>query len=181
MPRSALSDEALAFQFRDTADPALFAELMQRHQANVIRQCQHYVRDYATAQDLSQEVFMRVHTKIHTFQGKSSYTTWQHTIVERRCLDHLKNDKTKMNQEISERIIATLAEEWEDESDKLTIEILQELMKKISGEDKHLLTKKYQENWSVKEIKQALGLSESVIKTRLHRIKAKLHKLLEER
>ena len=180
MPHATLSDEALAQQYKANQDPNLINELLRRHQAQVVRACKQFVKDYDTAQDIAQEVFLRVLDKIHTFEGKSSFATWLHTIVERRCLDHLKGDKKKMHREISERIIDTLAEEWEDELEKLTVEKLEIWMKKLSGKEKRLVTMKYQENWSIKAIAESFGTSEGTIKTSLQRIKEKLKKMMEE-
>ncbi len=52
------------------------------------------------------------------------------------------------------------------------------MMEEISGEAKWLLLLKYQEGYSVRQMQQATGLSESVIKMRLHRAKTKLQQQL---
>ena len=178
MPTSPLSDEALVQQIKTTADPALLGILVQRYQTTVVQACYRYVKDHDTAQDLSQEVFLRVLIKIHSFDGKAAFSTWLHTIVDNRCIDHLRKDKRALHQDISERIIATLADELEDESEKLTLEKLLAMMEQISGEAKLLLLLKYQEGYSVRQMQQATGLSEAVIKMRLHRAKTKLRQQL---
>ena len=176
MPHATLSDQALLHEYQANRDPAFINELLRRYQPYVVRACKQFVKDYNTAQD----VLLRVFTHIHTFQGRSSFTTWLHTIVERRCLDHLKGDKKKMHRDISQGIIDTLAEEWEDESEKLTVEKLEEMMGKLSGKEKRLVTMRYQENWPIKAIAQSFDTSEGTIKTSLHRIKEKLCKMLDE-
>ena len=177
-----LSDEAIVYQLKAQTNPALIAELVERHQAYVIRKCHRYVKDYEAAQDLSQEVLLRVVTMIHTFEGRSTFSTWLHTIIKRRCMDHLRENKKKMHQELSEQIIETLAEEWDDdESEKLTTAQLEAWMEEISGEDKWLLTLKYQQGLSVKEIQKIVNLSEAVINTRIHRAKMKLRRMMRER
>lgn len=175
---SSLSDEALVQQHKTTQNPAPMAELLQRHQPAVVRACYRYVKDHDTAQDLSQEVFMRVLTRIGEFNGQSTFTTWLHSIVRNRCVDHLRRDKRKMHREISAQIRETLAEEiTPDEEEPLTVEMLATWLEQLSGEDKWLLIMKYQQGWTVKQIQQVLGVSEGVIKTRLHRAKAKLEKI----
>ncbi len=110
MPTSSLSDEALVQQIKATADPALLGALVQRYQTTVVQACYRYVKDHDTAQDLSQEVFLRVLIKIHSFDGKASFSTWLHTIINNRCVDHLRRDKRALHQDISERIITTLTD-----------------------------------------------------------------------
>ena len=183
MARSTLTDEAIVHQYQATADPSLIAELVYRHQANVIRRCRDYVKDHDTVKDLSQEVFLCVLIKLEGFRGEASFATWLQVIVRNRCVDHLRRDKTALYQNLTKRIAESLAEEMaredEDEDALPTPEVLHQLMEQISGEDKFLLLAKYREGWSVKEIEQVTGLSASTIKTRLHRIKARLRKLAQ--
>lgn len=53
-------------------------------------------------------------------------------------------------------------------------------MEQISGEEKHLLMLKYHHGYSLRDIEQALGLSESCVKARLARVRQKLQKLLDK-
>lgn len=179
MAQSTLSDEEIVHRLKIDTDPVLLNELMQRHQASVLRQCQRYIRNREDAQDVAQEVFLRVLLRLPGFKGKSSLATWLNCIVYRRCLDHLRGDKRALNFQISKRIANSLSEEWDaEELMQPTIEDLQELMEKISGEEKLLLTLKHMDKRSVKEIVIITGLPESIVKNRIHRAKKKLRSLL---
>ena len=146
---------------------------------SVIRRCQRYIKDQDAAQDVSQEVFLRVLLKIPGFKGNASFATWLHTIIHNRCIDHIRKDKKAMDLEISEHIAESLQEEWDtDAAEEPTVEILETLMEQISGAEKYLLLLKYKEGWSTRQIQQATGLPESIIKNRLYRTKQKLRKLL---
>lgn len=182
MPPSSLSDEALVRHIKASADARLSGELVNRHRAAVVQACYRYVKDHDNAQDLTQEVFMRVFSRIQEFNEQSTFTTWLHTIVHNRCVDHLRRDKRKMHRDISKHIMETLAEEMDtDEAEKLTIEMLAAWLDRLSGEDKWLLTMKYQQRWTLKQIQEVLNVSESVIKSRLHRAKVKLDKIRAQR
>ena len=153
---------------------------MQRYEKRVIHQCKQYLKDEETAKDVSQEVFIRLLTKIGSFRQEAAFATWLHTIVHNRCTDHLRKDKKALHQEISREIVEILEEELDtDNVEKPTTEILEELLEKIRGEEKLLLLK-YREGWSVKEITQSLNISASAVKMRLDRTKAKVEKLLEK-
>lgn len=178
MPTSSLSNEALVRHIKASSDARLSGELVNHHRAAVVQACYRYVKDHDTAQYLTQEVFMRVFSRIQEFNEQCAFSTWLHTIVHNRCVDHLRKDKQKMHREISKHIMETLAEEMDtDESNVLTIDMLEVWLDRLSGEDKWLLTMKYQQRWTIKQIEQVLNVSESVIKTRLHRAKAKLKKI----
>ncbi len=61
-----------------------------------------------------------------------------------------------------------------------TVEILQELMERISGEEKRLLTLRYEQGYSTKDIQRVMGLSERCVKTRVARARHKLQQLLDK-
>ena len=179
MARSTLSDEEIVYRLKTDTDPALLNELMQRHQASVLRQCQRYIRNREDAQDVAQEVFLRVLLRLPGFRGEASVATWLNCIIYRRCMDRLRGDKKALDFQISKRIANSLIEEWDaEEPVQPTIEDLQELMEKISGEEKLLLTLKHMDKRSVKEIMLITGLPESIVKNRIHRAKKKLRSLL---
>lgn len=178
MPTSPLSDEALVRQIKaNGTDPNLLGVLLERHQDAVVRACYHHVKDHDAAQDLAQEVFLRVITRIQEFKQQCTFDTWLHSIVHNRCVDHLRRDKRALHQDISERIADRLADELDDE-EVLDPDALLGMVEVIGGETKFLLLLKYQEGWSARQIAQATGLEESVIKMRLHRAKTRLRALL---
>lgn len=181
---SQLTDEDLINHFRrcESVDiqAQLLAELTNRYQEQVVRRCRHCVKNIETARDLSQEVWIRVLTKLHQFKTEASFTPWLFTIVHNRCQDHLKRDKRLLHQEISNKIVDTLEEELDTEDiEQPTAEILAGLMDRLSGEEKYLLMLKYQQGWSVKAIAGSLGMGESNVKMKLSRTRAKLQRLLE--
>lgn len=121
-------------------------------------------------------------TKLDQFHPeKASFKGWLFIIVRNRCYDHRRQDKTALNEEISRKTVDTLEEELDtNELTKPTVEILMELMEQINGEEKRLLMLKYHHGYSLRDIQQALGLSESCVKNRLFRVRQKLQKLLDK-
>ena len=146
-----------------------------------MRRCHYHVRDPEAARDLSQEVWIRVMTKFHQFRQEATFTSWLFGIAHHRCHDHLKKDKQRLHQEISRKIIDSLADSLDaEEADQLTVEILGELMEKISGQDKLLLLLKHEQDWSIRTIAQSLNMKEDNVKKHLSRSRQKVQKLLAE-
>ena len=56
----------------------------------LFQKCYRYLKDEEVARDVSQEVLIRVFLKIGNFEHRSSFTTWLHTIIHNRCVDHIK-------------------------------------------------------------------------------------------
>lgn len=181
MKPSQFSDEEIVQKLNQHSDPQLFAELFLRHKDHVVRQCQKQVEDLETAKDLSQEVWIRVLTKLNQYRAESSFAAWLSIIVRNRCLDHFRQDKRSLHQDISQKIVSTLEEVVDTENvSKPTVDILVDLLDQISGEEKMLLLLKYQKGWSIRSIQQSLQLSESTVKVRLFRAREKMQRMLDE-
>ena len=64
---------------------------MREYGNDVLRTAYLYVKDMHTAEDIFQEVFLKVHEKLHTFEGKSEIKTWLLRITINTCKDYLKS------------------------------------------------------------------------------------------
>ena len=73
-----------------TGDHEAFSELYLKHKRNVLAICMRMVRDYALAEDLTQEAFLQLHRKIASFRGDSAFTTWLHRLAVNTVLMHLR-------------------------------------------------------------------------------------------
>ena len=70
------SDEQLVERFRDSGDLGHFDELVRRHIGPVRRMAFSMVLNHADADDLTQEVFLRVARGIGNFRGQAKFSTW---------------------------------------------------------------------------------------------------------
>ena len=70
-----------------------FEQLYGRYSKRVYHLCLRMVKNEAEAEDLTQEAFLRVFRKIHTFQGKSAFSTWLHRVSVNTVLMSLRKKK----------------------------------------------------------------------------------------
>jgi RNA polymerase sigma-70 factor, ECF subfamily len=73
-----------------SGDHEAFTEIYERHKKRVFSICMRIVRDFALAEDLSQETFLQVHRKISSFRGDSDFTTWLHRLAVNTVLMHMR-------------------------------------------------------------------------------------------
>ena len=73
-----------------TGDHDAFSELYLKHRRRVFAICMRMVRDFALAEDLTQEAFLQVHRRIASFRGESAFTTWLHRLAVNIVLMHLR-------------------------------------------------------------------------------------------
>jgi RNA polymerase sigma-70 factor (ECF subfamily) len=86
MPAAADPSTALMLRVRD-GDAAAFAELVDLWQPRLVGLFLHHVGDHATAEDLAQEVFLRVFRARARYRPTAKFTTWVHTIANNVASD----------------------------------------------------------------------------------------------
>ncbi len=107
---SDITDESLVAQARNGNWDAL-EQLIQRHQAWIFNIALRMVRKREEAEDITQEVLLKMLTKLSTFQGKSSFRTWLYRIV----VNHILNLKQRQV-EITFSELGTLMDELPDQT-----------------------------------------------------------------
>jgi RNA polymerase sigma-70 factor (ECF subfamily) len=83
------SDEALMAAYR-AGDVRAFELLVARHEKPIWSFLRRSVRDAATAEDLLQEVFLRVVKSADEWKGTAKFSTWLYTIARNLCVDQAR-------------------------------------------------------------------------------------------
>jgi len=144
--------------------------LMRRFGRQVLRLAYYYLRDLHLAEDIYQEVFIKVYRNLDRFRKESSYYTWIYRITVNLCKDYLKSAAFR------KFITAGLADDWFH-----TVMRTNKHFEEIDGGEVFSmvmdLPKKYRipislyyfDGFSVSEIAEILKISESNVKVRLYR------------
>ncbi len=175
-----LTNEEIVIRLNEKFEPRLFSDLIERHRATIKNKCFGYVKDKDTAEDLCQDVLVKLYLKMDTFKSGSKFTTWLYSIIHNHCIDFLKKNRKEMHEEISGELSDEVSDLLEDEveiSNELSEDLLNSLLEQITPQGKLILLLKYKERKSIKEIQTALDISESTVKMRLKRAKDKINKL----
>lgn len=142
--------------------------------------CLRYMGDKETAEDVLQEGFITLFTKLDSFSGKGSFEGWARKIFVNSALMHLrKNDALSGSEDIEEArsISATTVSPVENLGYK-------ELLKLIAALPDSLRTvfNMYViEGYSHKEIADALGFEEVTSRSKLQRARARLQEMIKEK
>ena len=68
-----------------------FRTIVEQHQGFVYAVAFRFVQDATEAEDLTQEIFIRLWKSLHTYRDEVKFTTWLYRIVANRCLDFIKS------------------------------------------------------------------------------------------
>lgn len=151
-----------------------FKELYQEYWGKVFRLCMGYVNDYNLAQDMTQETFVKVWQYLPTFRGEATIGTWIFRIATNNCLRQL---------ELKSRMPPTEFPLDLPEEEKVDIESQIQLLYKYISElpeiDRIIISLEL-EDVRQTDIAQIVGLSESNIRVKIHRIKVLLTQKMKE-
>lgn len=145
--------------------------------------CYSYTRDWSTAEDLTQEVFITCFKKLDHFRGESSYKTWLAKIAVNKCRDLLKNKWYRAGITIEPFTDILKAQDLTIEDQMITKEtdkILLEQIYSLPGKYREIIMLYYYEELKIWEIEKLTGLNQDTIKSRLRRAKQYLRKNLRK-
>ena len=157
-------------------DEASFNQLIKKYGNQVLQICYLYVKNYHTAQDLTQETFIRVYNKYYTLRDKTYEKTWIMKIAVNTCKNYLKMIKI---------VPLSLNDQYQVPSPDhydvlLNTNAVTSYVVQLPEKYKEIVMLYYYEEFSIKEISQILKLKETTVLQRLKRARQKLRPLLEE-
>jgi RNA polymerase sigma-70 factor (ECF subfamily) len=156
---------------------------MRQYGNDVLRTAYMYVKDIHTAEDIFQDVFIKVNQKLSTFEGNSSIKTWIIRITINTCKDHLKsawNRRVVPMMDYQEDAI--ISETDYDEVEKQdTKELIKKSVLSLPEKYKDVVLCVYFQDMTITEAAQALNIAEGTAKSRLSRARQKLKSILEGR
>ena len=90
-----ISDEELLIRIREAGEGDLrpFEELVRRYQSKVTTNCRYLSGSPDDAEDLAQEVFMKVYFGLAGFEGRASFNTWVTRIKSNHCINFVKKKR----------------------------------------------------------------------------------------
>ena len=177
------SDEDLVRRIR-AGDTATFEVLMRRYNQRLYRVARGIVKDHGEAEDVLQQAYINAYTHLHQFEHRGSFAGWLTRIaVHEAFAGHRRRAEAAVTESIvgdgpHDRIASPRPD---PEQAALSSELRQNLEASIDS-----LAETYRlvfvlrevEGLTTAETAEALGLSEDVVKTRLHRARAMLREAL---
>jgi RNA polymerase sigma-70 factor, ECF subfamily len=85
-------EEAELIREVQAGDERALEALYRRHAGRVYALCLRLTADPGRAEELVQDVFLQVWRRIHSFEGRSRFTTWLHRLTLNRALDAMRSD-----------------------------------------------------------------------------------------
>ena len=174
-----LTDNLLVDLIITSKDPIFFKVLYERYALMEYNKCLSFSNNNHEAEDLCQDIFLKLFDKIKTFKGTSKFSTWLYSFTYNHCVNYYHRNKFRKYEKSTlniEQIFDDTSKYVHDEDTHKTLKIkrLNIVLGLISSDDKEILISKYQDFKSIKDLMKLYNVGESAIKMRLKRAKEKL-------
>lgn len=164
--------------------PAYDIETLIRQYGNdVLRTAYMYVKDVHSAEDIFQDVFIKVSQKLSTFEGNSSIKTWIIRITINTCKDYLKSAWRRRVVPMMEYQEDSIVSEtdYDDVEKQDTKDLIMKEVLSLPSKYKDIVLCVYYQQMSLTEAANVLNIAEGTAKSRLSRAKKRLKAALEGR
>lgn len=166
-------------------DQQAYAELVARYQHFVFTTALKYTRSREDAEELAQDIFVKVYRSLADFKGTSKFSTWLYTITYNTSITFLRKKRMETKSiddestfiQLESRESAFSANLMEQKS---RVNRVNEAIGQLSADDAQIITLFYKGDQSLEEIGVVMGLDPNTVKVRLHRARQRLKQKLEK-
>jgi RNA polymerase sigma-70 factor (ECF subfamily) len=170
-------------------DETAWEELVRLHTRKVYALCYRFTGQSSQAQDLTQEVFLRIFRTLRTFRSsEGSLSTWIARVARNLLIDHYRRTRQDRVTESIEEQLPMLEEEGAAAAarpdhavaGREASEILQATLQKLSPDLREAVILRDLQEMEYREIANVLQIPEGTVKSRINRGRAELARLLRK-
>jgi len=170
-------------------DQAAARELVEHLHPMVIRIVRSHLPRRVAEEDLSQEIFLKMFTRLAQYQGAVPFSHWVSRIAVTTCIDHLRAQKRRPEfrwADLSETEADVLDNIITNENDvpandaMAAHELVHKLLNQLKPDDQMVIRMLDLQQKTIAEISALTGWNQSLIKVRAFRARRKLQKLFQE-
>ncbi|HAL16615.1 MAG TPA: RNA polymerase subunit sigma-24 [Anaerolineaceae bacterium] len=159
-----------------------FTQLVERYQNPVYNLCYRMLGEPTEAEDAAQESFWRAYQAIRRYDRSRPFATWLLSITAHYCIDQQRKRRLP-TLEIEDWMEEVLPDNTPDPEKMIGAheekERIHRMLSTLNPQDRAAIILRYWYEFSEEEISQALQLSVSAVKSRLHRARLKFASLYQ--
>jgi RNA polymerase sigma-70 factor, ECF subfamily len=193
--REEVTDEVLMLRFQG-GDRAAFAGLVRRHKTALYNFILRQVRLTSSAEDLTQDVFVRIVQNAADFKHEARFSTWAYAIARNLCIDHLRKMALRKHPSLDQSSSQdtgdgpTLGERTADSRPNASVDrtaignemghLIVDAVEKLPPEQREVFLLREVGNVPFKDIAEITGVPENTVKSRMRYALERLQEALSE-
>ena len=167
-------------------DQQAWNEIVNRHWRKVFNIAYKFVGKSDKAEDLTQDIFLKIYKSLDTFDRRANFQTWLFSISRNLCIDHYRTIRRE-REVIDHRVDTT--EIWHadtrrnaygDLEHKERVKLLRSALKQLAPTLRKAVIMRDLKEMTYHEIAKALNVPEGTIKSRINRGRTELTRQLEQ-
>lgn len=143
-----------------------FAEAVDQGKAMVFSIAWHFLRDRLLAEELAQDVFLRLYRSWHSMESREHIECWLRKAMTHRCIDEIRRRKIQQHVSLEDAQEPGTLERLQD---PLLTAYLERMVASLPEKQRMLVILRYQEGLEPDEISKLLGIKPSTVRTILGR------------
>src|SRR3954447_8462327 len=148
-------------------DPAAFQTLVEQHRSMVYRVAYQFAGNHYDAEDIAQDVFLKVYRSLSRFRQDAQFTSWIYRIAMNACIDHRRRHSpagaAPFGEEAEHKMVNTAEERPGPEASAYAGElgsVLEEEVQRLPAGQRVVFVMRHHHGLKLNEIAAALGLAE---------------------
>ena len=161
-------------------DQTAWEEIVRQHRRKVFNIAYKFTGRHAEAEDLTQDVFLKIFKSLHTFDRRANFQTWLVSVSRNLCIDHYRSvrkeretiDRDVDAGELTPAAPGQYAYQALEQADR--VELLRKAMAKLPDSLRKAVVMRDLKELSYQEIADQLNLPEGTVKSRINRGRTEL-------
>lgn len=165
-------DEDVQQLLRNRRYVRAFELLLDRYQEKVFRLTFSILKEAAKAEEVTQDIFLKLWKALPVYDGRAALSTWLYTIARNTCFSALRSESYRMTLPIEDY-------EPHSRSDTVSQHVeVKQLLERLPEAQREVITLFYLEDRSVEDVAQMLDLPQGTVKSHLHRARRALAEMI---
>lgn len=161
-----------------------YGQLVDQYKDLVFTLALRMLKHREEAEEVAQDVFIKVYKSLDRFKGDSKFSTWIYRVTYNTCLDNIKKNKKHLNNvpidEFTYNKLETIDNALEEMIKAEKSALIKNCINILPSDDAYLLTLYYFEELSLEELTEIIDASANTLKVKLFRARKKLAVILEK-
>jgi len=172
-----LTDQELISHYLNNDNHRSFEQLYHRYHRMVYQHCLLMCRDTDEADDLTQDVFIRLTRNLGSYKGEARFGTWLHRVTHNYCIDQLRKQQNLRIQHEQYSVALSGGNDEPEPPFERVFAVLDQALNRLPPQQQVLLRTKYEQGIEIKDIARQQQLTPSAAKMRLKRARDQARKL----
>jgi len=148
-------------------------ELIETYGSRLYNLAYHFAGSAHEAEDLTQEIFLRLYQNLHRYTGEAPLAAWALRLSRNLCIDHYRRSRREPRSTVlPDEILAQMpaADDVQEEAERREeIQAVYGALAELAEESAEVVLLRDLQGWTMEEIASYLGVPLGTIKSRLHR------------